>query len=164
MSTFLTYLNHLLQNHDGRQRVHCEGAATGQERNCGAWIEVMTVERWEAKLCVTPRGWATVRATGLNGGREAWTESQGTAKMMTPGDWEEDCGQHQTLKNTETQLCLTLQPPGLQPPGSSVHGLLQTRRLEGVAMLFSKGSSQPRDQTWVSFIADGFFTIWATRC
>ena len=98
MSTFLTYLNHLLQNHDGRQRVHCEGAATGQERNCGAWIEVMTVERWEAKLCVTPRGWATVRATGLNGGREAWTESQGTAKMMSPGDWEEDCGQHQTLR------------------------------------------------------------------
>ena len=49
----------------------------------------MTVERQEAKLHVTPRGWATARATGLNGGREAWTESQGTAKMISPSDWEE---------------------------------------------------------------------------
>ena len=30
-------------------------------------------------------------------------------------------------------------------------------------MLFSRGSSQPRDQTWVSHIAGRFFTIWATR-
>ena len=25
------------------------------------------------------------------------------------------------------------------------------------------GSSQPRDQTWISCIADGFFTVWTTR-
>ena len=33
-------------------------------------------------------------------------------------------------------------------PGSSVHGILQARILEWVAMLFSRGSSRPRDQTW----------------
>ena len=47
--------------------------------------------------------------------------------------------------------------------GSSVHGILQARVLEWVAVPFSKGSSQPRDQTQVSHIAGRFFTIWATR-
>ena len=36
------------------------------------------------------------------------------------------------------------------PPGSSVHGNLQARILEWVAISFSKGSSQPRDQTHIS--------------
>ena len=49
------------------------------------------------------------------------------------------------------------------PPGSSVHGILQARTLEWVAVPFSRGPSQPRDQTQVSFIAGRFFTIWATR-
>ena len=33
------------------------------------------------------------------------------------------------------------------PPGSSVHGILQARTLEWVAMPSSRGSSQPRDRT-----------------
>ena len=41
-------------------------------------------------------------------------------------------------------------------------GVLHERILEWVVMPFSKGSSQPRDWTQVSHIADGFFTIWAT--
>ena len=49
------------------------------------------------------------------------------------------------------------------PPGSSVHGILQARILEWLAMPFSRGSFQPRDRTWVSCIAGRFFTIWATR-
>jgi len=44
-------------------------------------------------------------------------------------------------------------------PGSSVHGILQARILEWVAIPFFRGSSQPRDRTQVSYIADGFFTI-----
>ena len=52
---------------------------------------------------------------------------------------------------------------GLYGPGSSVHGTLQAWILEWVAILFSKGSSQPRDRTWVSCIAGRFFTIWAIR-
>ena len=48
-------------------------------------------------------------------------------------------------------------------PGSSVHGILQTRILEWVAMPFSRGSSQPRDPTQIFSIAGGFFTVWATR-
>ena len=47
-------------------------------------------------------------------------------------------------------------------PGSSVHGILQARILEWVAMPSSRGSFQPRDQTQVSLTAGRFFTIWAT--
>ena len=49
------------------------------------------------------------------------------------------------------------------PPGSSVHGILQARILEWVAIPFSRGSSQLRDRTWVSCIAGRFFTISTTR-
>ena len=46
----------------------------------------------------------------------------------------------------------------------TVHGILQTRILQWLAVPFSKGSSQPRDRTQVSCIEGGFFffTIWAT--
>ena len=47
--------------------------------------------------------------------------------------------------------------------GSSVCGILQARILEWVAMPSSRGSSWPRDQTCVSCIAGGFFTVWAIR-
>ena len=43
------------------------------------------------------------------------------------------------------QLCLTLRDLMDCLPGSSVHGILQTRILEWVAIPFSRGSSQPRD-------------------
>ena len=49
------------------------------------------------------------------------------------------------------------------PPGSSVHGILQARILESVAVPSSRGSSRPRDRTWVSCIAGRFLTSWATR-
>ena len=43
------------------------------------------------------------------------------------------------------------------PPGSSVHGVFQARILEWVAIFSSRGSSQARDQTHVSWIAGSFF-------
>jgi len=55
--------------------------------------------------------------------------------------------------------CPTLDTLDCSPPGSSVHGILQARILQWVAMPFSRGSSQPRDQTWVSCIAGTFFTV-----
>ena len=48
------------------------------------------------------------------------------------------------------------------PPGSSVHGILQARILKWEAIPSSRGSSQPKDPTWVSCIAGGFFTTSAT--
>ena len=60
--------------------------------------------------------------------------------------------------------CLTLcDRMDSNPPGSSVHGILQARILEWVAFPFSRGSSPPRDRTQVSRIVGGFFISWATR-
>ena len=59
--------------------------------------------------------------------------------------------------------CLTLcDPMGCSLP-HSVHGIFQARVLEWVAISFSRGSSQPRDQTQVSCIVSRHFTVSATR-
>ena len=63
------------------------------------------------------------------------------------------------VKAEVAQLCLTL----CDPVDYTVHGILQARILEWVAVPFSRGSSQPRDRTQVSHIAGRFFTSWATR-
>ena len=62
------------------------------------------------------------------------------------------------------QSCPTLcDPMDCSPPGSSVHGILQARVLEWVAISFSRGSSWLRDWTQVSHIAGRRFNLWATR-
>ena len=48
-------------------------------------------------------------------------------------------------------------------PTFSVHEIFQARVPEWVAISFPRGSSQPRDGTWVSHIAGRRFTLWATR-
>ena len=61
------------------------------------------------------------------------------------------------------QSCLTLcDTMDCSPPGSSVHGILQTRVMCWVTIPFSGGSSLPRDQTWVCSIAGGFFSVSAS--
>ena len=53
-----------------------------------------------------------------------------------------------------TQSCPTLcDPMDCGPPDSSVHGILQTRIQEQVAISSSRGSSRPRDQTHVSYVS-----------
>ena len=87
----------------------------------------------------------------------------------TEWGWDEQSGGH---RNAHCQSALPLyrhQPGGRStagPPGFSVHGSLQARILEWVAISSSRGSSQPRDGTRVSCVswtAGGFFTIWATK-
>ena len=68
------------------------------------------------------------------------------------------------MKVLVTQSCLTLcDPVDCWLPDSSVHGILQARILEWVAIPFSWGSFWPRDWNWVSHIAGRFFTICATK-
>ena len=71
--------------------------------------------------------------------------------MWTP-KWSE-------VKVKVAKLCPTL----CDPLNYSVHGILQGRILQWVAVPISRGSFQPRDQTQVSCVAGGFFTVWATR-
>ena len=76
----------------------------------------------------------------------------------------------QMLKNLCYFCCLVAKssltlchPMDCSPPGFSVHGNLQAKILEWVAISFSRGSSQPRNRTWVSCIADEFFIERVTR-
>ena len=63
------------------------------------------------------------------------------------------------VKVKVAQSCLSL----CNPMDYTVHGILQTRILNWVAVPFSKGSSQLRDQTQLSWISCRFFTSWASR-
>ena len=68
------------------------------------------------------------------------------------------------VKVLVAQSCLTIcNPMDCIPPGSSVHGILQARILEWVAIPFSKGSSQPSNWTQVSYIVGRFFTTELPR-
>ena len=69
--------------------------------------------------------------------------------MGRPG-WREVWG---SVCCCSVRLCPTLcDPKDCSPPGSCVHGLIQARVLEWVAMLFSRGSSHRRDETQISCI------------
>ena len=63
----------------------------------------------------------------------------------------QDLGLEMCVQAKSLQWCTTLcDPVDCSPPGSSVHGILQARILECVAMPSSRESPQPRDQTRVS--------------
>ena len=98
---------------------------------------------WTREGLTIPTGWM----------RRLRQRADRTKRTSEPMKWSE-----------LAQSCLTLcDPMDCRSPGSSVHGILQARILEWVAISFSRGSSQPRDQTQISCLAGGFFTIWATR-
>ena len=66
-------------------------------------------------------------------------------------------------------FCLVIQscpslcdPMDCSPPGSSAHGISQARTLEWVAISFSRGSSQPRDQTLCLLLDRQILCHWAT--
>ena len=63
------------------------------------------------------------------------------------------------VKVKVAQLCRT----PCDPMGCIVHGILQTRILEWVAVLLSSGSSQPRDGTQLSCIAEYWLLLLLSR-
>ena len=80
-----------------------------------------------------------------------------------PLDWENIFTVHIPDKEPVYRLSKKITSMDCSLPGSSVHGILQERILEWVTFPFSRGSSWPRDRTWVFCIAGRFFIIWATR-
>ena len=63
------------------------------------------------------------------------------------------------VESEVAQSCPTLcNPMDCSLPGSSIHGILQARVLDWVAISFSRGSSPPSDRTHISCITGGFFT------
>ena len=83
----------------------------------------------------------------------AWDLSSLTSVEPIPLLWKSE--------NEVTQSCPTLwDPMDSSLPGSSIHRIFQARVVEWAAISFSRGSSQSRDRTWVSCIADRHFTAW----
>jgi len=78
--------------------------------------------------------------------------------QQSPNHWSEYVWSQLWLSDFLT-LC---DPVDCSLPGSSVHGILQARTLEWVAIPFSRGSSRPRDQTCISCTGSRFFTNCAT--
>ena len=127
--------------------------------------------KWKRKLlsciqlCVTP--WTVARQAPLSmefSRPEHWSG----LPFPSPGDLPDSGIKVNSLpaelpgkpKVKVTQLCPTLcGPMDCSLPGSSVHGILQARILEQIAIPFSRGSSWPKDQTQTG----RFFTLWATR-
>ena len=106
--------------------------------------------KWSEELPAAGRSYSTPEVRG--GGQEVRSSGWSSGEELP----------HVQDKKSEsevTQLCPTLcGPTHCSPPGPSVHGILQARILEWVAMPSSRGASQPRDRTQVSCIAGGFFT------
>ena len=68
------------------------------------------------------------------------------------------------VKVLVVQVCWTLfEPMECSPPGHSVHGILQARILQSVAMPFSRGSCWPRGRIWVFCTAGRFLPPEAPR-
>ena len=88
-----------------------------------------------------------------------WTEEADELQFMGLQRVRHNWSELEKMKVKVAQSCLTL----CDPMDYTFHGILQASILEWVAFPFSKESSQSRDRTQVSFIADGFFTSWATR-
>jgi len=95
----------------------------------------------------------------------------GGSKITADGDCSHEIKRHLLLlrkwkwsENEVARLCPTLcDPMDYSPPGSTVHGILQARILEYIAISFSRGSSRPRNRTQVSRIAGRLFNLWGTR-
>ena len=69
-----------------------------------------------------------------------------------------------TARRSNPSICPTLcDPMDCSLPGSSLHGILQARVLEWVAISFFRRSSQPRDRTQVFHIPGRRLNLWATR-
>ena len=88
-----------------------------------------------------------------------WTKSV-FIPIPKKGNAKECSKQSKALAQSCPTFC---NPVDCSLPGSSIHGILQARILQWVAISFSRRSSQARDRTWVSRIAGKRFTIWATR-
>ena len=73
------------------------------------------------------------------------------------------CPINVTVKVKESEVAQSgptlCDPTDCSLSGFSVHGIFQARVLEWIAISFSRGSSQPRNLTWVSHIAGRCFTV-----
>ena len=123
---------------------------------CNRWGKGGT-ERWSnlSKIIVLTRVRAKIRTQAF------WLQSLGSWSLLPSHciRGKDSSPEPLKMKVKVAQSCLTL----YNPMDYTVHGILQARIMELVAVPFSRGSSQPRDWTQVSCIAGRFFTNWVIR-
>ena len=151
----------------------------------GTWFKELT--HWNRFWC-----WERLRTGGEDGWMVSqpqrpwvWANSLRYWRRGNPGELQSMKSQKsQTWLNNSTttafiltllfsakslQSCPTLcDPMDYSPPDSSVHGILQTRIMGWVTMSSSRGSSLPRDQTYVSYVSyvgrRVFFCLFVCFC
>ena len=132
----------------------------------GVWLASLVVEKTQCHNLLFLLSFSWRLPSGPLSSPRVYPQATRAPRVLQLSIWWPWWGPESEMwvKVLDAQSCLTLcDPMHCSPPGSSVHGILQGRILGWVAMPFSRGSSQPRDQTQVSWIVGRFFTIWAIR-
>ena len=93
----------------------------------------------------------------------SWWEGLNSLRIKNHGQFSKLCVWVCVCASLLSHVWLFVTPWTVAHQDPLSMGILQARILEWVAMPSSRGSSQLRGQTQVSCIADGVFTIWATR-
>ena len=130
-----------------------------QQGHPGTWVCPSYDSRFSESWCLRGRGGEDLgRLLTCKAPRHTQTQIPPHRLLREPLQTWADC--FVGLWCLVTQSYLTLcDPMDYSPPGSYVHGILQARILLWVPISFSRGSSQPRDQTQAFCIVGSFFTI-----
>ena len=116
---------------------------------------------WLIWICLYPHYFSSVMSNSLQ--PHGLQHARLPCPSPSPEARSNSCLLSQWCHPTISSCCPILLPTLCDPMDYIVHGILQARILERVAVPFSRGSSHPRDQSHVSCIAGGFFTSWAIR-
>ena len=147
----LQYFGHLIWRTDSLEKTlmlgKIEAGGEGDNRGWEVWMASLT---WWTWIWVGSGSWWWTGKPGV-------LQSMGSQRVGH--NWVTELNLQVSKWVKVVQLCLTF----YDPTDYAVHGILQAGMLEWGAFPFSRGSSQPRDQTQVSCIAGGFFTSWVTR-
>ena len=133
------------------------------ERKKWIYIHLWTISNYGPQLAPNKKR-GTGKQTdqwGRQGRKEGTLCVLDSGLVQMPLSWSNDRTGVSAYGCSVVSVMSLWDPVDCSPPGSSVHGFLQARILEWLAVPSSRGSSWPRDRTLVSCIScivGGFFT------